>query len=282
MWSVFCSNCGRESKESERFCADCGNRLESKPIAQSSKQAKSESSSFENLIAERVREARRNSAPVITYSSGSRSLQESQRQSESLGEAMSSKGEKSPFLFSRVTFVTGLLAMIVGYLILPFAYVIDSYEGYSRQFDWRLPTIASLLGDRSDENYVFGPALSFLVGGYLWTLVVASLITLVALLTTRQIDKAKADLSDNRGDQIKFAVLLGRSSLIMMSLLFTWQITGMWTLQRAADIEGGLTGGNGYYYFSLGFGSVLSLLGIVVFAFAGATMTNRAIVERNR
>ena len=55
-----------------------------------------------------------------------------------------------------------------------------------------------------------------------------------------------------------------------VAAVFTWQMTGMWTLQRAADIEGGLTGGNGYYYFSLGFGSVLSLLGIVAFAFAGA------------
>ena len=195
---------------------------------------------------------------------------------------MSPKSKKSPFLFSRVTFVVGLLAMIVGYLILPFAYVIDSYEGYSRQFDWRLPAIASLLGDRSEEDYVFGPALSFLVGGYLWTLVVASLITLVALLTTRQIDEAKDDLSDNRENQINFAVLLGRISLIMMALLFTWQITGMWTLQRAADTQGGLTGDNGFYYFSLGFGSVLSLLGIVAFAFAGGSMTNRATVEQNR
>jgi hypothetical protein len=66
-----------------------------------------------------------------------------------------------------------------------------------------------------------------------------------------------------------------------MSLLFTWQLTGMWTLQRAADTKGSLSGDNYYSYFSLGFGSVLSLLGIVAFAFAGASMANRATVERN-
>ena len=55
----------------------------------------------------------------------------------------------------------------------------------------------------------------------------------------------------------------------------------MWTLQRAADAEGGLSGDNGYSYFSLGFGSVLSLLGIIAFIFAGTSLTNRATVERN-
>ena len=194
---------------------------------------------------------------------------------------MSPKSKKSPFLFSRVTFVVGLLAMIVGYLILPFAYVIDSYEGYSRQFDWRLPAIASLLGDRSEEDYVFGPALSFLVGGYLWTILLAVLIVVVFFISTRRIDEELTYFSDNRKDKLDFLILWGRVSSVLMSLLFTWQITGMWTLQRAADTQGGLTGDNGFYYFSLGFGSVLSLLGIVAFGFAGASVTNRATVERN-
>ncbi len=281
---MFCSNCGRESKESERFCADCGNRLESKPIAQTSKQFDSESNSFENLIAARVREARKKSAPAITNSSGSRSLQEIQHQPESSATIELSNSKKSPFLFSIVTFVAGLVAMIVGYLVLPFASVVDyeptEYGSPIRMvIGWRIPTIASMLGKRSDEDYELGPALSFLVGGYLWALVVAVLITLVALLTTRRIDRAKEDLSDNRESQINFASLFGRISFFMMSLLFTWQLSGMWTLQRAADTSDSFLGSE-YSSFSLGFGSVLSLLGIVAFAFAGAAMTNRAIVER--
>jgi hypothetical protein len=260
--------------------------MESKAVPQNSHQVDSESSSFENLIAARVREARKNSAPSVTGSSSTRSSQESQHKTESTAGVKRVDSKKSPFLFSIVTFGVGLLAMIVGYLILPFAYVVGSEETnygtyVSQVIGWRIPSIASMLGDRSNEGYVFGPALSFLVGGYLWTLLVAAVITLVAILTTRQIDKAEEDLSDNREGQINFAILLGRISLVMMSLLFTWQLAGMWTLQRAADSKGGLDGDSGYSYFSLGFGSVLSLLGIVAFAFAGASMTNRATVERN-
>jgi hypothetical protein len=285
--SVFCSNCGHESRETERFCADCGNRLASRPVAQTSKQVDSESNSFENLIAARVREARKKSAPAITNSSGSRSLQESQRQPNSSAAQKLSNSKKSPFLFSRVTLVIGLLAMIVGYLVLPFAFVVDyqstDYGSNIRKvIGWRIPTIASMLGDRTDEGYVFGPALSFLVGGYLWTLLLTVLIVIVVIIATRQIDNERVDSSDNREDKLDFLILLGRVNSVLMALLFTWQLTGMLTLQRAADTSGGLTGDDKYDYFSLGFGSVLSLLGVVAFAFAGASMTNRAIVERNR
>ncbi len=287
MTSVFCSNCGHESRETERFCADCGNRLASRPVAQTSKQVDSESNSFENLIAARVREARKKSAPAITNSSGSRSLQESQRQPNSSAAQKLSNSKKSPFLFSRVTLVIGLLAMIVGYLVLPFAFVVDyqstDYGSNIRKvIGWRIPTIASMLGDRTDEGYVFGPALSFLVGGYLWTLLLTVLIVIVVIIATRQIDNERVDSSDNREDKLDFLILLGRVNSVLMALLFTWQLTGMLTLQRAADTSGGLTGDDKYDYFSLGFGSVLSLLGVVAFAFAGASMTNRAIVERNR
>jgi hypothetical protein len=259
--------------------------LESKPLAQTSKQADSGSNSFENLIAARVREARKNSAPALTNSSGSRSSQESQHQPKSSATIELSHSKKSPFFFSRVTFVIGLLAMIVGYLVLPFAFVVD-YEstGYGSSIrmviGWRIPTIASMLGDRVDEGYVFGPALSFLVGGYLWTILLAVVIVVVFFISTRRIDEELTYFSDNRHDKLDFLILWGRVSSVLMSLLFTWQITGMWTLQRAADTESGLTGDGGYSYFSLGFGSVLSLLGIVTFAFAGASVTNRATVER--
>jgi hypothetical protein len=105
---------------------------------------------------------------------------------------------------------------------------------------------------------------------------------IVVIIATRQIDNERVDSSDNREDKLDFLILLGRVNSVLMALLFTWQLTGMLTLQRAADTSGGLTGDDKYDYFSLGFGSVLSLLGVVAFAFAGASMTNRAIVERNR
>jgi hypothetical protein len=281
---MFCSNCGRETRETERFCASCGIRLEIKPVPQTSPSVDLESNSFENLIAARVREVRKNSASPISNTSGIRPTPQNQRQPESITDTKAAKSKRSPFLFSLVTFGFGLLAMVVGYLILPFAYVIASPEesfSSSRQFNWRLPAIASVLADRDGERYVFGPALSFLVGGYLWTLGSAALITLVAFLLIHQIGKTEEDLSDERDSRLYSAVLLGRTSLVLMSLLFTWQLTGMWTLQRAADTKGSLSGDNYYSYFSLGFGSVLSLLGIVAFAFAGASMANRATVERN-
>lgn len=239
------------------------------------------SGSFEELIAARVREARKKNALVGSDSSDSPYSRGAQNQPKTSSSGETKSDRNSPFLFSVLTFGSGLLAMIVGYLIFPFAYVIDYYEGYPRQFNWRLPSIASLLSDRSDEGYVFGPALSFLVGGYLWTLAIAILISTLAFFSTRQIEKTDEDLSDERNYKINFAIVLGRFSVIMMSLLFTWQVAGMWTLQRAADAEGGLSGDNGYSYFSLGFGSVLSLLGIIAFVFAGTSLTNRATVERN-
>ena len=278
---MYCSNCGRQSGEKERFCTDCGNRFESNRSLETPKQDHLVSGSFEELIAARVREARKKNALVGSDSSGSPYSRGAQNQPKTSSGGETKSDRNSPFLFSIVTFGVGLLAMIVGYLIFPFAYVIDYYEGYARQFNWRLPSIASLLSDRSDEGYVFGPALSFLVGGYLWTLAIAILISTLAFFSTRQIEKTDEDLSDERNYKINFAIVLGRFSVIMMLLLFTWQVAGMWTLQRAADAEGGLSGDNGYSYFSLGFGSVLSLLGIIAFIFAGTSLTNRATVERN-
>ena len=270
--TVYCSNCGRESRGTERFCADCGNRLESNPVPQNFQQNVSESNSFENLIAVRVRQARKRGATPITTKSD---IQSSQQSQDTLGSSMNSK--KLPFLFSITTFVVGLLAMIAGYFIFPFSYVIDS----AKSRDWVLLEISSLLIGRSDEGYIFGPALSFLVGGFLLTILLAIMITVIVIVAARKMNRDQSDFDVKRMKILFFLILLGRTTSVLMSLLFTWQLTGMWTLQRAADTQGGLGGDDGYSYFSLGFGSVLSLLGIVAFAFAGASMTNRATVERN-
>jgi len=268
---VYCSNCGRKSGETERFCTECGNRLESKS-PQNFPQNDSESNSFENLIAARVREARKKGVTPMSGRSSVRLTEQSQGALETL-----TTSKKSPFLFSISTFVVGLVAIIAGYFIFPFSYVLDS--GDSR--DWILLEISSLLIGRSDEGYIFGPALSFLVGGFLLTVLLAIMITVIVIVATRKMNKDQSDFDVKRMKILFFLILLGRTTSVLMSLLFTWQLTGMWTLQRAADTQGGLGGDDGYSYFSLGFGSVLSLLGIVAFAFGGASMTNRATVERN-
>ena len=185
--------------------------------------------------------------------------------------------KKSPFLFSISTFVVGLVAMIAGYFVFPFSYVLDS--GKSR--DWILLEISTLLVGRSDEGYIFGPALSFLVGGFLLTVLLAIMVTVIVIVATRKLNRDQSGFAVARMKILFFFILLGRATSVLMSLLFTWQLTGMWTLQRAADTQGGLGGDDGYSYFSLGFGSVLSLLGIVAFVFAGTSLTNRATVERN-
>ena len=271
MWSVFCSNCGRKSGETERFCTECGSRLESKS-PQNFPQNDSETNSFESLIATRVREARKKGVTPTTGKSNIRPTEQSQGALESL-----TSSKKSPFLFSISTFVFGLVAMIAGYFVFPFSYVLDS--GESR--DWILLEISSLLVGRSDEGYVFGPALSFLVGGFFLTVLLAIMIVVIVIVATRKMNGDQSDSAEERMKILFFLILMGRTTSVLMSLLFTWQLTGMWTLQRAADTQGGLGGDDGYSYFSLGFGSVLSLLGIVAFVFAGTSLTNRATVERN-
>lgn len=268
---MFCSNCGRKSEETERFCTECGNRLESKS-PQNFPQNDSETNSFESLIATRVREARKKGVTPTTGKSNIRPTEQSQGALESL-----TSSKKSPFLFSISTFVFGLVAMIAGYFVFPFSYVLDS--GESR--DWILLEISSLLVGRSDEGYVFGPALSFLVGGFFLTVLLAIMIVVMVIVATRKMNGDQSDSAKERMKTLFFLILMGRTTSVLMSLLFTWQLTGMWTLQRAADTQGGLGGDDGYSYFSLGFGSVLSLLGIVAFVFAGTSLTNRATVERN-
>jgi hypothetical protein len=216
----------------------------------------SESNSFENLIAARVREARKKGVTPVTGRSNIWPTEQSQGALESL-----TSGKKSPFLFSISTFVVGLVAMIAGYFVFPFSYVLDS--------------------GKSREGYIFGPALSFLVGGFLLTVLLAIMIVVIVIVATRKMNGDQSDFAVERMKILFVLILLGRTTSVLMSLLFTWQLTGMWTLQRAADTQGGLGGDDGYSYFSLGFGSVLSLLGIVAFVFAGTSLTNRATVERN-
>ena len=172
-------------------------------------------------------------------------------------------------------FLVGSLSVILGLLFVPFAYVLN--EG--AKFDWRLPTIASLLRDRDDENYVVGPALGYLVGGWLWTLLLVVIVTVTAFLLVRRPDRSNERAEEKWASRLNSAVILGRATSILLSLIAMWQIAGMFTLQQAANTEGGLEGDDSFAYFSLGFGSVLSLLGLAALIFAGATLANRATLE---
>ena len=259
----------------------CGNKLNESVETESLNPTTQGANNFEHIVSARVREARK-AKLVDENSSVINSLKNSAPTQPSVSFAGTGGIDpKSPFFIVRITFLVGILLMVLGYFMFPFAYVLYNTGGSIRKFEWRLHTIASLLSDRSNEEYVFGPALAFLVGGHLWTLLFALIITLVAFLGLREIDGDSVDYGQKKKDQSDLATVLGRACIVLMVLIFTWQLTGMLTLQRAADVRGGLSGEQSVSYFSLGLGSVMSLLGIGAFIFGGANLVNRGLAERN-
>lgn len=277
---MFCSTCGRSVREFERYCSVCGNKINESFVSENLASTTKGISSFEDIVSARVREARK-SKLVDKDLSNVRSKNLSYPEMGLGDMRKNGSGQKSPFFFVRITFFVGIFLMILGYFIFPFAYVLYDTGTSLRKFEWRLHAIASLLSDRADEEYVFGPALAFLVGGHLWTMLFALVITVVTYFGLRTIDEDSDKYDEKRKTRSDLAVVLGRVSIVLMVLIFTWQLTGMLTLQRAADVRGGLSGGQSVSYFSLGLGSVMSLLGIAAFIFGGANLVNRGLAERN-
>lgn len=258
----------------------CGNRVEANLVTGRSRPITDEQPNFEALVSARVREARRNKTGIAPQA-GEESVENSDSQSKTAQVVVSdTQRSANPYRFVKTIFTSGLVLMLLGYFVLPFAYVLNSVNGYPVKFEWRLQTIASLLNERADESYVFGPALAFMVGGHLWTVLSGVIITGLTLLVLRGTGKKQAADLDRSVEQAKFAVRLGRISVVLMTLVFTWQLTGMWTLERAADAEGGLDGGDSLTYFSLAVGSVASLIGISAFVFGAASLINRGSLEK--
>jgi len=274
---VLCSNCGQLSDETNRFCAKCGSKL---LIDSSNDHTEVSGSSFEDLLSSKMRETRiKNDLNEVSIQPVW-SLRNNVQQPIVQRSKRSKKVVQTPYLFSTITFGVGSILMTLGYFVLPFAYVLIGVQGnygFSNvKFEWRLHSVAELLRERTDENYVFGPALAFLVGGHLWTLLFAFIITVLSIFALGRLDPTEEGYVERAASQSSFARMLGRISIVLMALIFTWQVTGMFTLQRAADVSGGLSGQESLSYFSLGLGSVVSLLGISAFIFGGASLVNRA------
>jgi len=266
---VYCTDCGRVRSDDERFCAHCGHRHPTVETPAAPSGDGTAGSTFEDLIAARVRAARRGE------SAGSSPEPPVPQPHPTKGLDLPEPSELSPFFFTRAMFLVGSLSVVLGLLFVPFAYVIN--EG--AKFDWRLPTIASLLRDRDDENYVVGPALGYLAGGYLWTLLLVVILTVTALVLVRRPSTSADGAAERWASRLEGAIILGRTTSILLSLVAMWQISGMFTLQQAANTDGGLAGDDTVAYFSLGFGSVLSLLGLAALIFGGAALANRAALE---
>jgi len=278
---MFCSACGHSVLEDQKYCSVCGNKLAEISSSEKISQSTPDSKSFEDLVAARVMEARK--SKLRTDENLAATLQDALPVTKLISESSSNLAamKVSRFVFIRSTFVVGNLLLVLGYFIFPFAYVLESRSGFVRKFEWRLHTIASLLSDRSNEGYFFGPALAFLVGGHLWTLLFAIIITVIVYVNTQPFEESEPDFLNKVEKRRTTAIVIGRVSVVLMALIFTWQLTGMLTLQRAADVRGGLSGQESLSYFSLGLGSVTSLLGLLAFVFGGASLINRASEEKS-
>jgi len=273
---MHCINCGRSVMVIEKYCSACGNKIVETTGINMLSRSVPESKSFEDLVAVRVQEARKSKLPTDDSVTPEQSAMVDNSKLTRESSCNLAAGQLPRSVFVRSTFVVGGLLLVLGYFIFPFAYVLYQRDGYLLKAEWRLHTIASLLSDRSNEGYVFGPALAFLVGGHLWTLFFAIIILIGVIISTRPFESPHALSLSEVEERITIAIVIGRVSVVLMALIFTWQLTGMLTLQRAADVRGGLSGQESLSYFSLGLGSVMSLVGLSAFIFGGASLVNRA------
>ena len=271
--SMFCVQCGQQKGLGEKFCANCGTQHSRSPAPPTSK-SETPTSSFEQLITERILEARKTSKSNDPLRN-TRSTTDLQR-----GTTSSRHENQSVFFLPQVIFGACLVMIIFGFFIFPFAYTLDNVRGtfgfIETEFHWNVPTISSILRDRDDQGYVFGPSLGYLSGGYILLLLFSIGITAWTVFALRIQKLPARDSKVSWTAKMNLTIGLARFTVVIMALFFAWQFSAMTTLQRAADAEGGLEGDDSLAYFSLGFGSVLSLLGIVGYALGSASLLSRA------
>jgi len=168
--------------------------------------------------------------------------------------------------------------LIFGHLLAPFAYTLDrgGTFGGTRRFEWKLSDLSSILKNDSRADEITGSSLDYLKSGYLLSIVATIVLIGIVLLFLRKIDDSSEKYSEERSSRLSQAFMIGRVTSIVMTLLLTWQISGLFSLIRLADTYGRFDNSGSFNFFSLGNGAALSLLGLVGLIYSGFNLAQRA------
>lgn len=273
---MFCYQCGNKSETGDVYCPNCGSKHrtatpDSDPIAEK------ENSSFEEILRRRLSQKKAEKTPKATEVAKS-SVSVSRDSVE-----LTTQKEEGFLLFPRVAYVITGSLLILGHLLTPFAYTLDQGGTFGgiRRFEWKLTDLSSILKNDSRADEITGSSLDYLTNGYLTSIVAAVVLMGIVLLFLRKVDDSSEKYSEERSSRLSQAFIIGRVTSIVMTLLLTWQISGLFSLLRLADTYGRFDDSGSFTYFSLSNGAVLSLLGNVGLIYSGFNLAQRARADHS-
>lgn len=180
---MFCSKCGLQASDGDVFCSSCGSKHRTQtPIELDPKVATEHS--FEDLLVQRARMAKKPSSVISNEQAAE------QKRQPSIASSSEASSKDSFLLFPRVTYAISGLVVLFGLLVAPFAYTLNPSGPFGGlvQFDWKLPTLASVLKEGKEIEDLRGGALGYLTDGYVLTIISTIVLVLITAILLRGID----------------------------------------------------------------------------------------------